>query len=94
MGQTCRALPVDESENDKETERLPCDVDNNCSPYGECLWVESELRNKCVCNPQYEGNGYECTEVEVSCLDVSVLIYLFRRRNANHKISVIGKHLR
>lgn len=71
VGAICRRLPSDESENDRDTEGLPCDVENNCSPYAQCEWVESELRNKCVCNPQYEGNGYVCTEVEVSCIYVS-----------------------
>ncbi|KAG4067397.1 hypothetical protein HA402_011951, partial [Bradysia odoriphaga] len=68
VGQTCRALPAEDTENDRESEGLPCDIENNCSPYAQCEWVESELRNKCVCNPQYEGNGYVCTEVEVSCI--------------------------
>lgn len=52
---------------------VPCDIENNCNPYAQCEWVESELRNRCVCNPQYEGNGYECTEVEVSCIYVGVI---------------------
>lgn len=72
VGQTCRAIPAEDNENDRDTEGLPCDVENNCSPYAQCEWVESELRNKCVCNPQYEGNGYVCTEVEVSCIYVSI----------------------
>lgn len=71
VGQTCRVLPAEDVENETESEGLPCDIENNCSPYAQCEWVESELRNKCVCNPQYEGNGYVCTEVEVSCIYVS-----------------------
>lgn len=50
---------------------MPCDVENNCHHNANCEWVESELHNKCVCNPGYEGNGYECVEKEISCLFVS-----------------------
>lgn len=51
---------------------VPCDVENTCHQNAKCEWVESELRNKCVCNPGYDGNGYECIEREVSCLFVSI----------------------
>lgn len=51
---------------------VPCDIQNNCSPNGNCEWVESELRNRCVCNPGFFGTGIDCYEQEVSCLDVSV----------------------
>lgn len=50
---------------------VPCDVLHNCHPNANCEWVEAELRNRCVCNPGYEGNGIECIVHEVSCLDVS-----------------------
>lgn len=71
VGGVCRVSPVDDSAREEEDEGMPCDVENNCSPYAQCEWVESELKNKCVCNPQYEGNGIVCTEVEVSCIYVS-----------------------
>lgn len=47
-------------------------MENTCHQNAKCDWVESEMRNKCVCNPGYEGDGYECVEHEVSCLIVSV----------------------
>lgn len=50
---------------------VPCDVENTCHQNANCIWIESELRNKCVCNPGYDGNGYKCEEHEVSCIVVS-----------------------
>lgn len=52
---------------------VPCDVENNCNQNAQCEWVESELRNKCVCRPGFEGDGFECVEREVSCLFVSLI---------------------
>lgn len=49
---------------------MPCDVENTCHRNANCEWVESELRYKCVCNPGFEGDGYECIEREISCLFV------------------------
>lgn len=49
---------------------VPCDVENTCHQNAKCEWVESESLNKCVCNPGFEGNGYDCVEHEVSCLFV------------------------
>lgn len=54
---------------------VPCDIENNCGSHASCEWVESELRNKCICDSGYEGNGYECVEQEVSCLFVSYKLY-------------------
>lgn len=85
VGQTCRVLPPEDVEKETETETLPCDVENNCSVYAQCEWVESELRNKCVCNPQYEGDGYVCTEVEVSCIYVG---FLLRENNCQAKVTL------
>lgn len=92
VGQTCRALPADDNENDREAEGLPCDVENNCSPNAQCEWVESELRNKCVCNPQYEGNGYTCTEMEVSCIYVRSKFSIDPSMSGK-SLFEIGKHL-
>lgn len=47
---------------------VPCDVENDCHINANCEWVESETRNKCVCIPGYEGNGYDCVERDISCL--------------------------
>lgn len=49
---------------------MPCDVENNCHQNAHCEWVESELRNKCVCKPGFDGDGYACVEREISCLFV------------------------
>lgn len=50
---------------------MPCDVNFNCHQNAKCEWFEAELRNKCVCDAGYEGNGHQCVEREVSCLYVS-----------------------
>lgn len=52
---------------------VPCDVETNCHQNASCTWVPHQTRNLCVCNPGFEGNGYECIEIskDVSCLIVS-----------------------
>lgn len=52
---------------------VPCDVENNCHPNATCDWSPHQMRNKCVCNRGFEGNGYECIEVssDTTCLIVS-----------------------
>lgn len=53
---------------------VPCDTENNCHENASCEWDEAELRNKCVCKPGFDGNGYQCIEREISCLFVSISI--------------------
>lgn len=53
---------------------VPCDVESNCHPNASCKLVAHEIRHACVCNPGFEGNGYECLEIsnDTSCLLVSI----------------------
>lgn len=62
--------------DNEEQQQIPCDVENNCDPNANCEWIEIELTNKCVCNPRYEGDGYSCTEIELSCIYVNIYIYI------------------
>ncbi|XP_031633983.1 nidogen [Contarinia nasturtii] len=64
----CRLIEKEETSTEDEEDKLPCDAESNCHENAECNWIESELRNKCVCKPGYEGDGYECVEREISCL--------------------------
>lgn len=47
-----------------------CDVLNNCNPFANCEWIDNHRQYECVCNPGYDGNGYNCVEKEVSCINV------------------------
>lgn len=42
---------------DKE---MPCDLENNCSPYGICAYNQERSEYECKCQEGYHGNGYVC----------------------------------
>ncbi|XP_012271445.1 nidogen-2 isoform X2 [Orussus abietinus] len=51
---------------------LSCNVVNRCHPYAQCVYVISTGDYECRCNQGYEGDGMECTRMEVSCLDIDI----------------------
>lgn len=73
---------------------VPCDAEDNCHAYAKCVWMENELRSRCVCDPGYEGDGYKCVEHEVSCLIVSLLLVLMREHLLTFYSFFLGKHMR
>lgn len=61
-------------------------MDYNCSPKATCEWTESEQRNKCICNAGYEGDGFKCTELEVSCVTVISIIPIKYHNYSSYEI--------
>ncbi|XP_014255919.1 nidogen-1 isoform X1 [Cimex lectularius] len=43
-----------------------CDVENNCSPFADCVYNYEERGYRCSCRENYEGDGQECNE-KVTC---------------------------
>ncbi|XP_051169856.1 nidogen isoform X3 [Leptopilina boulardi] len=42
------------------SQTTPCNVENNCSPYGLCSYDGNRQIHVCTCQPGYTGNGYDC----------------------------------
>ncbi|XP_067009862.1 nidogen isoform X2 [Anabrus simplex] len=52
--------------------KLACNIVNTCHPYAQCVYSATQRRFQCQCNAGYEGDGYDCNELDVSCLDVDI----------------------
>nr|XP_018901687.1 PREDICTED: nidogen-2-like [Bemisia tabaci] len=46
---------------------VSCNTVNRCHSHAQCVYTGRSFQ--CKCNAGYEGNGFECTKVETSCLD-------------------------
>jgi hypothetical protein len=44
-----------------EQSTVSCTQVNNCDSHATCLYDESLGKSKCVCNPGYQGDGFNCT---------------------------------
>lgn len=64
----CQLEDSDASESQGDTS---CDIENNCSAYATCQWNDQIGRYECICNPGFHGDGIDCREKEVSCVEVS-----------------------
>lgn len=44
-----------------------CDIADNCSPYGSCLFDPEGEVYYCACNPGFSGDGYDCVPEGTTC---------------------------
>ncbi|XP_072765184.1 nidogen isoform X3 [Anoplolepis gracilipes] len=59
---TCVCMPGFE-ETDQgcyPAQHVPCNEEDNCSPYGLCSFDGNRQKHVCVCMPGYVGDGYTC----------------------------------
>lgn len=47
-----------------------CDVRNNCHPNASCLYSDALHSYTCICNENFEGDGFTCEVEVVSCAKV------------------------
>ncbi|XP_044255979.1 nidogen [Tribolium madens] len=48
-------------------DNVTCDVLNNCGPNAQCVYSSDNESFLCKCNEGYDGDGYKCEFVTVSC---------------------------
>ncbi|XP_012540615.1 nidogen isoform X3 [Monomorium pharaonis] len=69
---TCTCIPGFE-ETDQgcyPSQHVPCNEEDNCSPYGLCSFDGNRKKHVCVCMPGYIGDGYTCySESDVTTTD-------------------------
>ncbi|XP_025991116.1 nidogen isoform X2 [Solenopsis invicta] len=69
---TCICMPGFE-ETDQgcyPSQHVPCNEEDNCSPYGLCSFDGNRKKHVCVCMPGYVGDGYTCySESDVTTTD-------------------------
>ncbi|XP_063236036.1 nidogen isoform X2 [Bacillus rossius redtenbacheri] len=51
---------------------LSCNEIRNCHPYAQCVFNIKSDRYECQCNAGYEGDGYNCEEIDLSCQEVDI----------------------
>lgn len=61
---------LEDSDDDDTGNDVQCNMDNRCSAYASCTWNGLSSRYECVCNPGYHGDGTDCREKDLSCVDV------------------------
>lgn len=61
-----------EISTDAPSQALTCDLSNICNVNAICQYNYEVLRYECLCKPGYEGDGYECVEIEKSCATVDI----------------------
>nr|CAD7444676.1 unnamed protein product [Timema bartmani] len=49
-----------------------CNIVNTCHPHAQCVLITQDNRYRCQCDAGYEGDGYECGEIDVSCEEVDI----------------------
>ncbi|XP_017069043.1 nidogen [Drosophila eugracilis] len=65
-GQHCTY--VQEYDPERNSDLIPCDVDENCHINATCNWFGHELRHICTCQPGFRGDGYNCEPIsDESC---------------------------
>ncbi|XP_017054240.1 nidogen [Drosophila ficusphila] len=59
-----------EYDSERNSDLIPCDVDENCHINATCNWYEQELRHICTCKPGFRGDGYSCESTSDDSCDV------------------------
>lgn len=92
-GQICRIARFETATRRPSQERYPCNVENNCDPNASCEFNQYYQTYACVCSDGFAGDGYNCIENEISCLDVSKFISFFFFVLLNLYTIIIGRHM-
>ncbi|GAB6025426.1 hypothetical protein CHUAL_011172 [Chamberlinius hualienensis] len=77
---------------DDDEGAVSCNVLNTCHPHATCAYDVQEGTYNCVCNPEYEGDGYTCERKDVSCDQAnicSVNAYCAAPSDANEKATCV-----
>lgn len=61
-------VPEDHAVNSRiSSDRVSCDVENNCNANANCEWSEEDAAFQCSCVPGFDGDGYVCEEKPSAC---------------------------
>ncbi|XP_075224050.1 nidogen isoform X2 [Lycorma delicatula] len=64
--------PVPTATSTPTSDDASCNVVNRCHADAQCVFVASSNSYQCQCNAGFEGDGYDCLEIEMSCFEVDI----------------------
>lgn len=79
---------LEDSDDEDTNNDIQCNMENRCSAYAACTWNGLNSKYECVCNPGYHGDGIDCREKDLSCVDVRRNFFIgFINQKTNQNVS-------